>query len=169
MAAQWKERMMFTKAESGLILASLLYHDRDCASFVAKAEKELHGFDADYALSLLSNGDAARRERTIKLLTSVKDEGLLNPLLAHLKKEPDPGLRNLLVKGLVTSGRRNTVIAVMNTLGELGDRESKIQALDYICNLPQRVARELLIEAADTEKDPEVIEMIDAFLSKLEQ
>jgi hypothetical protein len=167
--AELKGRMMFTKKETGLIIASMVYHGRDCADFLEMAKRELHGFDGDPILSLLSAEDVVLRQRVIETLAMVRDEGLVNPLLSHLRNETDSELRMLMVRTFVMLGKRRTIIALMNALTEMDDKEAKEKTVDYISQLSLRKARELLIEIADIEKDPDVIDRIDNYLSKLEE
>jgi hypothetical protein len=161
--------MMFTKREMGLILASMVCHGRDWSNLLAKADREVRGFESEPVLSLLSANDPKIREGAITLLSKVRDDALINPLLAHLRRESEPALRALLVKGFVVIGKRRTIVALMNTLTEMGHREAKMRVIDYISRLPARSARELLIEIADVEKEPEMIDEIDARLSKIEE
>ena len=165
----FKERMVFTKGEMGLILASMVSLGRDCAALLDKAEQQLGGFDGDCLLSLLSVEDAHIRERAIRVLSRVKDEGIINPILAHLRKESEPALRGLLVDNFVAVGKRRAIVALMKTLAEIGDDAAKARAIDRIYDLPARRARELLIRIADVEKDPETLDRIDGLLRRLEE
>ena len=169
MVERLSERMMFTREEMGLILASMVYHGRDWTTLLAKGEREAGGFDYERVLSLLAEDDAEKRERALRLLGRLKDDGLVNPLLAHLRRETDSELRRLLVEGFVTIGKRRTIVALMNTLTEMAAWDTKLKAIDYIYSLPARTARELLLEIAEVEKDPEVLDRIDYRLSRLEE
>ncbi|MGD0231181.1 MAG: hypothetical protein ABSC19_12625 [Syntrophorhabdales bacterium] len=161
--------MMFTKREMGLVLASMVHHGRDWSNLLAKAEREVRGFDSEAVLSLLGRDDALIREGAIRLLAKVKDDALINPLLTHLRRETEPALRALLVKGFIVIGKRRTIVALMNTLTEMGDRHAKMKVIDYISRLPARAARAFLFEIADVEKDPEMIDEIDLRLSRIEE
>jgi hypothetical protein len=164
-----KGQMMFGKEEMGVILASMLLLGRDCSALVEKAEKELRSFDIGHILLLLSREDPQVRERAIRLLARVKDEASVNPLLGYLRKESNPHLRRLLVEGFIRIGKRRTVVALIKTLTEIEDRQAKSLAIDQIAGLPARRARELLIEIAAVEKEPEMIDLIDNHLAKLEE
>lgn len=160
--------MVFSKAEMGLILASTICAGKDHSVFYAKAEKETRGFDHEYFLPLLSGEDRTKREQAIRLLIGAKDEGVVNALLTHLRTETDADLRKILIKGLIGAGKRKTVIALMAALAAMGDKDLRIDAIDYIHDLPPRSARELLIEAAEIEKDPEILDRVDAVLAEIE-
>jgi hypothetical protein len=164
-----KERMMFDGEETGLIIGSMLLLDRDCSAFLEKARKELRSFDTGPTLLLLSRDDPVIRERAIRLLAKAKDETSVNPLIVHLKKETDPQLRRLLVDGFITLGKSRTVVALIKTLTEINDREAKTSAIDQIADLPAVRARKLLIEIAAVEKEPEMIDLIDSHLTKIEE
>jgi hypothetical protein len=161
--------MMFTKKEMGLILGSMVFHGRDWALFLDKAENEVRGFDFEPVLPLLARDEAEIREAALRLLARARDDALVNPLLAHLRRETAPKLRTFLVEGFVAAGRRRTIVALMRTLAEMADRDARIKAIDTIYRLPARTAHDLLIEIANVEKDPELIDRIDYWLSKLEE
>jgi hypothetical protein len=162
------DRMAFTREEMGLIVASAALLGRESADFIDKAGRESGGFDGESLLALLSDGNREVRERAVRALIKANDEGTINPLLAHLRKEKEPGLRALLVDGLVGLDRRKLIAALMMTLTEIGDKQGKTDVLDRICAFPPARARELLIRIADIEKDPETIDRIDSLLSRLE-
>jgi hypothetical protein len=164
-----QQGMLFAKKEMGLILGSMVFHGRDWAAFLDKAEKEARDFDFEPVLPLLAHDEAEIREAALRLLARTRDDGLVNPLLAHLRKETAPELRNFLAEGFVTAGRRRTVVALMRTLAEMGDRDARIKAIDSIYRLPAGTAHNLLLEIANVEKDPEIIDRIDEWLSKLEK
>jgi hypothetical protein len=163
------ERMVFTKKEMGLIVASAIFLGRDCAALLDKAERQLGGFDGDCLLTLLAVDDVAVRERAIRVLSRVNDEGIINPVLAHLRKEEEPALRALLVDDFMAVGKRKAIVALVRTLSEIGDGAAKARVLERIGDLPPMQARELLIRIADAEKDPETIDRIDGMLLKLEE
>jgi hypothetical protein len=164
-----RDSMKFGKREMGLILASMAYHGREWREFLDKAEKEVQGFDSEFALSLLGHDDARVREATLRLLGRTRDDALINPLLAHLRKESSPELRMLLVESFVASGKRRSIVALMSALTEMADKDAKAHVVDRIYHLPARTARDLLIGIADVEKDPEMIDRIDYWLSRLEE
>ena len=137
--------------------------------FLDRAENEVRGFDFEPVLPLLARDEAEIREAALRLLARARDDALVNPLLAHLRRETAPELRGLLVEGFVTAGRRRTVVALMRTLAEMADRDARIKAIDAIYRLPARTAHNLLIEIANVEKDPEMIDRIDYWLSRLEE
>ena len=161
--------MMFTKKELGLILGSMVFHGRDWALLLDKVENEVRGFDFEPVLPLLARDEPVIREAALRLLARARDDALVNPLLAHLRRETAPELRGFLVEGFVAAGRRRTIVALMRTLAEMADRDARIKVIDAIYRLPARTAHNLLIEIANVEKDPELIDRIDYWLSKLEE
>jgi hypothetical protein len=161
--------MMFTKKETGLILGSMVLHGKDWALFLEKAEREVRGFDGEPILPLLEREQPEVRMGALRLLVRARDDALINPLLAHLRKETAPELRAFLVEGLVGAGKRKTVVALMGALAEMEDRDERIKAIDSISRLPARNAVNLLLEIANAEKDPEMIDRIDYWLYKLEE
>ncbi len=161
--------MMFTKKEMGLILGSMVFHGRDWAPLLDEAENEGRGFDFEPVLPLLARDEAEIREAALRLLARTRDDALVNPLLAHLRRETVPELRGLLVEGFVAAGRRRTIVALMRTLAEIADRDARIKVIDAIHRLPARTAANLLIEIANVEKDPELIDRVDYWLGKLEE
>ncbi len=164
-----QQGMMFTKREMGLILGSMVFHKRDWAAFLKGAGNDVLRFDFEAVLPLLARDEAEIRAAALRLLARLRDDALVNPLLAHLKKETVPELRSFLVEGLVAAGRRRAVVALMRTLAEMGDRDARIKAIDAIYRLPASTAHNLLLEIASVEKDPEMIDRIDEWLSKLEE
>jgi hypothetical protein len=164
-----KGRMMFGRKELGLILASLIVHEKDWADMLRANGDGLREFDYRFLLALLSRDDVAVRRRTLELLAGVRDDALVNPLLEHLRRETDAGLRDLLVKCFVSIGKRRTAVALMTSLSEIGDTALKIKALDYIYALPARKARDILVEVGVAERDPDMIERIDTCLAMLEE
>ncbi|HUJ69000.1 MAG TPA: HEAT repeat domain-containing protein, partial [Syntrophorhabdales bacterium] len=122
-----RDRMAFTREEMGLIVVSAVRLGRDGADFVDKAERESRGFDGESLLALLSQENREVRERAVRALIRANDEGTINPLLAHLRKEKDPGLRALLVDGLIGLDRRKLIAALMMTLTEIGDKQGKAE------------------------------------------
>jgi hypothetical protein len=161
--------MMFTKREMGLILGSMVFYGRDWTLLLDKAENEVRGFDFEPVLPLLARDEAEIRGAALRLLARARDDALVNPLLAHLRRETAPELRGFLVEGFVAAGRRRTIVALMRTLAEMADRDARIKVIDAIYRLPARTAHNLLIEIANVEKDPELIDRIDYWLSKLEE
>jgi hypothetical protein len=161
--------MMFTKKEMGLILGSMVFHGRDWTPLLDKAEHEVRGFDFEPVLPLLARDEAELREAALRLLARARDDALVNPLLAHLRRETVPELRGFLVEGFVAAGRRRTIVALMKTLVDMADRDARIKVIDGIYRLPARTAHNLLIEIANVEKDPELIDRVDYWLSKLEE
>ena len=86
-----------------------------------------------------------------------------------LKKEENQTVRGLIVEGAISSRTRKTILAVMNILSDAGDREMRLRIPDLISVLPPKAARELLMELADVEKDPELLDRMDSVLARLEE
>lgn len=162
-------RMVFTRGEMGLIIASMVLLGRDCTSLFDKVQRELSGFDCEPVLSLLAENDAGVRERALRALSRVRDEDIVNPILAHVRREKEPALRALIVDDFIAAGKRRAIVALVRTLSEIGDGAGKARVLRRIGELPAMRARELLIRIADAEKDPETIDKIDGMLVKLEE
>lgn len=165
----FRERMVFAEKEMGLIIASMVYLGRDCTPLLDKVQRELAGFDCDPVLALLAVDDARVRERVLKALSRVRDDGIVNPILAHVRKEVDPALRGLIVDDFIAAGKRRAIVALVRTLSETGDTAGKARVLERIGELSAIRARELLIRIADAERDPETIDRIDGMLAKLEE
>ncbi len=163
-----RDGMAFTRKEVGVIVASMLFHERNWASFLDRADGETPGFDGEPVLPLLARGEFEIREAAIRLLVRARDDSLTNSLLAHLKRETSPELRALLTESVIAGGKRRSIAALMNALVEMGDRDARIRAIDSAFRLPASAAHELLLEAAVVEKDPEVIDRIDYWLAQLD-
>ncbi len=161
--------MVFTKKERGLITGSMVSHGRDWAPFLDEAENEFRGLGFEPVLPLLARDDTAIRGAALRLLARARDDALVNPLLAHLRRETAPELRDFLVEGFIATARRKTIVALMSTLIEMADRDARIKVIDSVHRLPARTAHNLLIEIAGVEKDPELIDRIDYWLTKLEE
>ena len=92
--------MMFTKKEMGLILGSMVFHGRDWTPLLDKAENEVRGFDFEPVLPLLARDEAEIREAALRLLARARDDALVNPLLAHLRRETVARAAGLSRRGL---------------------------------------------------------------------
>jgi len=88
---------------------------RDCSALLSKAERDVRGFDYEHLLALFAGDDVEKRERALRILARLRDDGLVNPLLTHLRRESEPKLRGLIVEGFVATGKRNNIVALMNT------------------------------------------------------
>jgi hypothetical protein len=54
----------------------------------------------------------------------------------------------------------------MNTLQDMGDRQSRLSAIDLFYSLTNGRAKEFLVEIKDREQDPVVLAKIDDLLSR---
>ena len=166
---KWLDRMLFSKEERGLVLAGLVAGDGDLGYVLQQAEGRLQDALVDPLIRLLDSGDKRVRERAVILLSRSRNEKACNSLLALLKKEENQTVRGLIVEGAISSRTRKAILAVMNILSDAGDREMRLRIPDLISVLPPKAARELLMELADVEKDPELLDRMDSVLARLEE
>lgn len=164
---KWKNNMVFTKEESGIILASLIMRSLDYLGFLEKATKDGKGIDIQPLLQVLYTDDANKRAEAIRVLTEIKDKDMINPLLIHLRYEKVPEIKDLLIKGICMTKKKRAIIAIVNTLREIGDKQLLIRAIDFFYYLFDTNAGEILEEIEETEKDPAVLSKIDAILSRI--
>ena len=109
----------------GLILGSLIACDKEYGHLFEKAKKDGRGIDIQPILKLISVGDVGKRTKAIKLLIDIQDKDMINPLLLHLKEEDIFEIKDLIVKGIGLTGKKKAIIAIINTLRELGDKRTK--------------------------------------------
>jgi hypothetical protein len=165
----FRDRIVYTEKERGLIIASMISLGRDSTPLLDRLQRQLGSFDCEPVLALLAVDDARVRERALRVLSRVRDENIVNPMLAHVQRESEPNLRGLIVDDFIAAGKRRAIVALVQTLSDIGDTEGKARVLRKIGELPARRARELLITIADAEKDPETIDRIDGMLARLEE
>ncbi|HOV89548.1 MAG TPA: hypothetical protein PKW07_02430 [Syntrophorhabdaceae bacterium] len=164
---KWMDNMVFTKEESGIILASLIINSMNSSTFLEKAMKDGKGIDIQPILQILYDDDANKRAEAIKILTHIKDKDMINPMLVHLRHEKVPEIKDLLIKGICSTKKKRAILAIVKTLRELGDKQLLIKAIDLFYYLFGTNAGEILAEIKETEKDPAVLSKIDAILSKI--
>lgn len=92
---------------------------------------------------------------------------MINPLLIHLRYEKVPEIKDLLIKGICMTKKKRAIIAIVNTLREIGDKQLLMRAIDFFYYLFDTNAGEILEEIEETEKDPAVLSKIDAILSRI--
>jgi hypothetical protein len=162
----WKEHMAFTKEEAGLVLASCIEHQRDYGYFFEKTKKDGKGIDIQPILRLIHIDDVEKRAKAIQLLVDTQDRDMINPLLLHLKKENVLEIKELLVKGIGRTGKKKAIIAIMSALKEPGDKQLRLQSVEFFHSLFGDNSYELLSDIKEIEEDPSIIRRIDQLLSK---
>jgi hypothetical protein len=163
---RWKDHMAFTKEEMGLILGSTIEHLKDAPHFFEKAKRDGKGIDVQPILKFLYSDDIGKRKRAIALLVDIQDRNMINPLLHHLKQENVLEIRDLVIKGIGLTGKKKAMIAIMNTLNEIGDTQLRLKAIEFFYSLFDENTKQLLTDMRKTEKDPAMIRKIDALLAK---
>ncbi|OPY77900.1 MAG: hypothetical protein A4E64_00964 [Syntrophorhabdus sp. PtaU1.Bin058] len=164
---RWKDHMIFTKEEMGLILGSIIDLLKDPSHFFEKAKRDGKGIDVQPVLKFLYSDDIEKRKRAIALLVDVQDRNMINPLLHHLRQENVLEIRDLVIKGIGLMGKKKAMIAIMNTLNEIGDRQLRLKAIEFFYSLFGENIRQLLVDIRETEKDQTIITKIDTLLTKL--
>jgi hypothetical protein len=161
----WKDHMIFNKDEIGLILGSLIARRKDHEYFFEKAKKDGKDINIQPVLKLIGVKDVDKRTKAIKLLTDIQDKDMINPLLLHLKAEDVFEINDVIVKGIMRTGKKKAIIAVMNTLREIGDSKLRLGAVEYFYSLSGDNSRQMLIDIRETEKDESIIKKINQLLS----
>lgn len=169
MVEKWKERMVFSKEDMGWILGSLILQSKDYEHFFEKAKRDGKGIDIQPLLKLLYIDNAEKRGRAVKLLIEIQDKNMINPLLLHLRRENVLEIKNLLIQGIGLTGKKRAIVAIMNTLEEIGDKKLRLKAIEFFYSLFGENARQLLTDIREKEKDPIVLMKIDSLLSKPEE
>jgi hypothetical protein len=162
---KWKDELVFSKEEAGLILASLIAHSGDTAAIFEKAKGDGKGIDIQPILKLLYESDSVKRRQAVQLLVEIQDKNMTNPLLAHLKREDVFEIRNLVIEGVGLTGKKKTILAIMDTLKEIGDRQLKLRAIEFFYSLLDGDFSNTLNEIKEGEEDPVVLEKIDGLLA----
>jgi hypothetical protein len=166
MLEKWKNGMVFSPEGMGWILASLLFRSKDHESFFEKAKNDGNGIDVQPILKLVYLDDPERREKAIKLLIKIQDKRIINPLLLHLKQEETTEIKKTLINGVGLTRKRRALVAIINTLQDIGDRQLRLNAIDFFYSLADGKAKEFLVEIREQEKDPLVLMRIDNLLAK---
>jgi len=161
----WKDHMIFKEDEMGLILGSLIACGKEYGYFFEKAKKGGEGIDIQPILKLIDIDDVEKRVKAVQLLVDTQDKDVINPLLLHLKKETVSGIKGLLVKGIVRTGKKKAIIATISTLKELGDAQLRLQSIEYCHTFLGDNSYELLSDIRAIEEDTSIIRRINKLLS----
>jgi len=161
----WRDHMMFNKDEMGLILGSIIACGQEYGYFFEKAKKDGKGISIQPILKLIYARDVNTRAKAIKLLINVQDKDMINPLLLHLKEEGDSGIRDLIVKGIGLTGKKKTIIAIINTLREIGDKQLRMEAIEFYHSLLGDNSHQMLIDIRETEEDQSIVKRINQLLT----
>jgi len=164
---RWKDHMIFTKEEMGLVLGSIVDLLNDPSHFFEKAKRDGKGIDVQPVLKFLYSDDIEKRKKAIALLVDIQDRNMINPLLHHLRQENVLEIRDLVIKGIGLTGKKKAMIAIMNTLNEIGDTQLRLKAIEFFYSLFGENTKQLLTEIRETEEDPVIIKKIDTLLTKL--
>ena len=164
---KWKDDLVFSMEEMGLILASLVLQSKDYQVFLDKAKRDGKGIDIQPILKLLYIDDLKKRGEAIKLLVEINDKDMVNPLLSHLKNEHALEIKDLLIKGIGTTGKKKAIFAIMNTLKEINDNQLRLKAIDFFYDLLNGNFKDILIEIREKEEDQIVLRKIDTILSQI--
>ena len=162
----WKDHMIFKKDEMGLILGSLIACDKEHGYFFEKAKKEGKGIDIQPILKLIYVRDVDKRAKAIQLLIDIQDKDMINPLLLHLKEEDVLEIKDLVIKGIELTGKKKAIIAIINTLREIGDKQLRLEAIEFFYSLFGDNSRQILIDIRETENDQSIVKRINQLLSK---
>ncbi len=166
---KWKDDLVFSKEEMGLMLASLINQSRSYAAFFDKANNDGRGIDIQPLLKMLYMDDPEKRGEAIKLLIDIQDKDMVNPLLFHLKNEHVLEIKDLLIKGIGLTGKKKAIFAIMNTLKEINDSQLRLRAIDFFYTLLNGNLKDILIDIREKEEDPAVLLKIDSILSKIKE
>jgi hypothetical protein len=166
---KWKDELVFSKEEAGLILASLIAQSGDTQAIFEKVKRDGKGTDIQPILKLLHLADPIKRRKAVQLLVEIQDKNMINPLLAHLKREDVFEIRNLVVEGIGLIGKKRTILAIMDTLKEIGDRQLKLRAIEFFYSLLDGNVGNVLGEIKEREEDPIVLAKIDGLLALIKE
>lgn len=164
LAEKWQDRFVMSKEEMGASLASLIAAGRDWRALFETANRFERGIDIQPILRLLYSNSEERRKSAISLLVEINDKDMINPLLLHLKEEDVLEIKDLVIQGIGHTGKKRAIIAIMNTLKEIGDRDLKLRALGFFQSLFGDNSRDILTEIKEIEEDPVITRKIDELL-----
>ena len=119
--------------------------DKEYGHFFEKAKKDGKGIDIQPILKLIPFGDVGKRTKAVKLLIDIRDKAMINPLLLHLKEEDVTEIKNLIVKGIGLTGKKKAIIAIINTLRETGDKQLRLEAIEFFHSLFGDNSRQILM------------------------
>lgn len=166
LVAAWKDHMIFRKDETGLILGSLITRGKDHGYLFEKARRDGKGIDIQPLLRLVSTKDALKRKNVIRLLIDIQDKATINPLLFHLKEEDDIDIKRLIAKGIVLTGKKKAIVAIINTLREKGDNRLRLETVEFFHSYFGDDSHQVLLDIRETENDQTIVRRIDQLLSK---
>ena len=158
--------MIFRKDETGLILGSLITRGKDHGYLFEKARRDGKGIDIQPLLRLVSTKDALKRKNVIRLLIDIQDKATINPLLFHLKEEDDIDIKRLIAKGIVLTGKKKAIVAIINTLREKGDNRLRLETVEFFHSYFGDDSHQVLLDIRETENDQTIVRRIDQLLSK---
>ncbi len=164
LAEKWQDRFAMSKQEMGITLASLIARGRDWRALFETARRFERGIDIQPILKLLYSKDEQKRKNAISLLVEINDKDMINPLLLHLKEEDVLEIKDLVIQGIGHTGKKRAIIAIMNTLKEIGDRDLKLRALKFFESLFGDNSHNILTEIKEIEEDPAITKKIDELL-----
>lgn len=164
MVVKWQDRMIFSKEEMGIILGSMIQHGKNFSALFEKAKKDGRGIDIQPILKLLYSKNDQRRKNAITILVDIRDKDMINPLILHLKEENVLEIKDLVIQGIGLTGKKRAIMAIMNTLKEIGDSTLRLRAIEFFHSLFGENAQRLLTEIKEIEEDPEIQKRIDQLL-----
>ncbi|MCX5814022.1 MAG: hypothetical protein NT178_15985 [Proteobacteria bacterium] len=166
---KWKDELVFSKEEMGLILSSIILQAKDYVPFFEKAKRDGKGIDIQPILKLLYIKDPDKRSKAISLLVEIQDKDMINPLLEHLKRENVFEIKDLMIRGMGLAGKKRTIFAIMDTLKDIGDRHLKLRAIEFFYSLLNGNVKSILSEFREIEEDPVILMKIDDLLSTIKE
>jgi hypothetical protein len=166
---KWKDELVFSKEEMGLILSSIILQGKDYEQFFEKAKRDGKGVYIQPILKLLYTKDPEKRSQAIGLLVEIQDKDMINPLLEHLKREKVFEIQDLMIRGMGLAGKKRTIFAIMDTLKDIGDRDLKLRAIEFFYSILNGNFISILTEFREIEKDPFILMKIDDLLSTIRE
>jgi hypothetical protein len=164
LAEKWQDRLVLSKEEMGITLASLIARGRDWKALFETTNRFERGIDIQPILKLLYSKSEEKRKNAISLLVEINDKDMINPLLLHLKEEDVLEIKDLVIQGIGHTGKKRAIIAIMNTLKEIGDRDLKLRALAFFESLFGDNSHNILSDIKEIEEDPLITKRIDELL-----
>ena len=161
---RWKDRMLFSGEEMGVILCSLIATDRTHEPSLYEATGRVGSIDIQPILKLVDSGDPMIKRRAIALLLEIGGKAGINPLIARLRGEESQDIREMLIEGLLRTGRKKSILAVVQALKERGDRDLRLKAIRFLHSLQGPDTAGILGTIRDMEEDPEAAAEIERLL-----
>jgi hypothetical protein len=166
---KWKNELIFSKEEMGLILSSIILQAKNYGQFFEKAKQDGKGIDIQPILKLLYIKDPDKRSKAIGLLVEIQNKDMINPMLEHLKRENVLEIKDLMIRGMGLAGKKRTIFAIMDTLKDIGDRNLKLRAIEFFYSLLNGNVKSILSEFREIEDDPVILMKIDDLLSTIKE